>query len=245
MKKRLLITFGDSFTHGLQKDNDMCLEYSIGSHISEILGFDRYINFSKPSWGNETVWKEFLKRNPRETFRDWDVYCVFIASYFVRLTLPFNKFYGTLSYNNKELPIMKEWIMMNENPIEVLEKSNCDVIKEILQTFNDWNWKWVLGFNNIHDERIFLKTFKTFPEEKLIKSAFERGMYHGEPKKYHCKVTYHLNKKGYEYVGKYIAHWMMIDNKNWKGSGIPIKETEVSFNYVKDFEINLMNQTIM
>jgi len=242
MKKRLLITFGDSFTYGLQEEDDKCLEYSVGSHLSEWLGFDRYVNFSKPAWGNETVWKEFLNKNPRETFHDWDVYCIFIASYFVRLTLPLDNYYFTLSYNSKELPIMKEWILMNDNPIKVLEKVNCDVIKEILQTFNDWNWKWLLGFNDINDENVFKNKFNKIRSEKIIPPSFSRGMYHGAPKKYHCKVTDHLNKDGYHHVAKLIFDYILETNPNWKGNGTPTKE-EDNIDYFKDSEIDLTNRT--
>ena len=144
LKKRILITFGDSFTHGLQKEKDKCLEYSFGYELSKSIGMDEYLNFAEPSLGNETIWKEFLVRNPRETFKNHDVYVVFIASYFVRFTIPVNGGYNTLSYGSSNENIMKEWIISNEDKsVEILEKYNTDTLREILLTFNDWNWKWI------------------------------------------------------------------------------------------------------
>jgi len=241
MKKRILITFGDSFTHGLQEEIDKCLEYSIGSHLSEWLGFDRYINFSLPCWGNETVWKEFIKKNPRETFRDYDVHCIFIASYFVRLTVPVDGSYATYTPNDNH-PIMKEWLIENQTPTDALNEYSIQTLKEILHTFNDWNWKWVLGFNNTIDKRIFIKTFPKFNKQMLIPDTFSKGIYHGAPMEYHCKKTDHLNKEGYHYVANDIKDWILHSHKNWMGNGIPLKE-DINFDYIKDNEINLTNRT--
>ena len=239
---RLLITFGDSFTYGLQEEEDKCLEYSFGSHLSKYLGFDKYINYAFPSWGNETVWKNFLNLNPRQTFGKYDVYCVFISSYFTRLTVPIDDYYNTLSYNTKDKNIMKEWVLENKTPIETLNNYSCDTLKEILQTFNDWNWNWVLGFNNIIDQNIFLKKYNKFDKIKLIPPTFSKGMYHGSPKEYHCKVTDHLNKYGYECVANSVFEWVMETHSSWKGNSNPIKTNYEIKNHISDENILFTNR---
>ena len=242
LKKRILITFGDSFTHGLQKEKDKCLEYSFGYELSKSIGMDEYLNFAEPSLGNETIWKEFLVRNPRETFKNHDVYVVFIASYFVRFTIPVNGGYNTLSYGSSNENIMKEWIISNEDKsVEILEKYNTDTLREILLTFNDWNWKWILGFNNVVDQDVFLKSFR-FAKNNIIPPAFKKGIYHGAPIEYHCNTTHHLNKEGYGYISNHVQDYIKRFHAQWI---FPITNTKSfsSFEYPYNLNFKLTNRT--
>jgi len=87
-KNKLLITIGDSWTYGIGnlhpelfkenmkreeknefKINHIQTEYELnnswGSWVSDNLGFDEWLNFSKPSRSFESMWKMFLETHPR------------------------------------------------------------------------------------------------------------------------------------------------------------------------------------
>ena len=236
MKKKILITFGDSFTYGLQEDIDLCLEYSFGNHVAKFLGVDYYINYSTPAWGNESAWKSFLRLNPRISFKDYDVYVIFIASYFVRMTIPFDLNYKTLSYQSNEEPFMNHWIRTEPNPLLTLEKYNIDVLKEILLTLDDWNWDWMLGFNNENDEHLFTNQY-SINKRNLLPKAFKHGMYHGVPKIYHCHKTGHLTKEGYEAIGNHVINHIQRKKSHWIGNSKDnVDKCDV---HITNFEIRL------
>ena len=238
MKPRILITFGDSFTHGIgnlhpelykekwdsieeernflqnpiQKKYE--LDNSWGIHVANYLNMDYYLNMSNPQWSIGASWKSFLESDPRKIFSDYDVHVIFMAGYTTRMDITTGKLWDSINPNND---LYDEWIryLMNggDDVDESLTFYNHSQLREIILQLRDWKWKFTLGFNDLDDE-IKFREYVNFTN--IIDPAFEGGMFKG-PDSHQFLVEYdsHINEDGYKFVANHIFGYLNENHSSW------------------------------
>lgn len=261
-KKKLLITIGDSWTHGVGNlhpelfkenmtideinefhSNPLQSQYELdnawGSWVSDNLGFDEWLNFSKPARSFESMWKLFLQTNTRDTFIDYDVHVIIMSSYFSRLTLAtsindWGSFDTSSDIYDSYIRHLVEHGHGNDVD-DIVNNASASVLKNAMFYLNYLGFKFVFGFNSIYDERYFKKKYPKLSEwDKLLKPPFDMGFFHGNNISKDWQVTYdgHLNEEGYKFIGLYISNCIKRMNISW------ISAPKKSKKWKRDYKTN-------
>ena len=278
-KNKLLITIGDSWTYGIGNlhpelfkenmtreeknefhSNPIQTEYELnnswGSWVSDNLGFDEWLNFSKPSRSFESMWKMFLETHPRELFSEYDVHVIIMSSYFSRLCLATDvKDWGNFDASSKIYEHYISYLVEQnlDNDIDdVFNSSASSVLKNAMFHLKDLGFKFLLGFNRLDDEVYFRNRYpKLSTYDIVVKPPFQDGFFHGNdiPEEWHVHYDGHINEKAYKMVGFHISDYVKRVHPDWVSPPNKSKKWNYSYNLndtthplhsiIPDSEINL------